>query len=293
MSIKEHLSAYKTTLSQMLANYVERNKDYFTYPVKYYVKPFKIFGDLYYVGDARCCIHLLDTHDGLIIFDSGMPHTIHLLIEAIWELGFDPRDIKYIIHSHGHYDHFGATNDFKELFGCKDYLSAIDAALIKEKPERTLLKYSANPYARTIVSDYEFNDGDHIKLGKYDIRCVIVPSHTPGTTAFFFDLQEGSEIHHVGYFGGVGFLSVYKEFLNQYDLPLSQQDDFFKSLKKVYNEEVDLVLGNHPSQNATLEKRKKMIEHPEDGNPFISKTEWKEFLDSIEEQFKAFVDAGF
>ena len=293
MSIKEHLGAYHVSLQDMLTAYVKKNEHYFRYPAKYNVKPFRIIGDLYYVGDARVCVHLLDTHDGLILFDSGFHHTIHLLVQAIWEAGFDPKDIQYIIHSHGHYDHFGATNDFKELYGCKTFLSAADAELLRENPARSLMEYCPHPWAENIVPDVEINDGDIIRLGDQEIRCVLVPSHTSGTMAFFFNVKEGDTVYRVGYYGGVGFLSVYKEYLEKYNLPLSLQDDFFRSLDKVYDEQVDVVLGNHPSQNSTLEKRKKMLENPDGPNPFICSTEWQTFLDTIRGQFQDFVDAGY
>jgi len=188
MSIKEHLGAYHVSLQDMLTAYVKKNEHYFRYPAKYNVKPFRIIGDLYYVGDARVCVHLLDTHDGLILFDSGFHHTIHLLVQAIWEAGFDPKDIRYIIHSHGHYDHFGATNDFKELYGCKTFLSAVDAELLRENPARSLMEYQGRrPVAlRTPQSE----------------DCLYLPRRTYGTSvpAIFGNRPPGQGIEP--YLGG-------------------------------------------------------------------------------------------
>lgn len=293
MSIKDHLGAYAVSYQDMMADYHKRNEDFFRHPSKYYMKPFRILGDLWYVGDRRVCVHLLDTHDGLILFDSGFPHTVHMLIEAIWEAGFDPHDIRYIIHSHGHYDHFGAANDFRELFGCKILLSAADADMLRKNPATSLLHHAPCPAAENPVPDAELSDGDVIRLGNAEIRCVLVPSHTPGTMAFFFNVTEGDKTYRVGYYGGVGFLSVYREFLAEYDQPLSLRDEFFSSLDKVYAEEVDVVLGNHPSQNKTLEKREKMLAEPNGPNPFICPTEWRDFLDTIKEQLCIFIEAGY
>ena len=293
MSIQEHLGAYAAPYSKMKDSYLERNADFFRHPSKYYMKPFRILGDLWYVGDRRVCVHLLDTHDGLILFDSGFPHTVHMLVQAIWEAGFDPRDIRYIIHSHGHYDHFGAANDFRELYGSKILLSAADADMLRKNPAASLLHHAPCPEAENPVPDIEMQDGDMIRLGDVAIRCVLVPSHTPGTMAFFFDVKEGDKTYRVGYYGGVGFLSVYREFLAEYDQPLSLRDEFFTSLDKVYAEEVDVVLGNHPSQNKTLEKREQMLADPNGANPFICPTEWRDFLDTVREQLRAFIEAGY
>ncbi len=292
MGIRQALAGYNISLGEFRAKSKERNKDYFLNPSRYYVKPFRISDDLYYVGDARCCVHLLDTHDGLILFDSGISHTVHMLIQSIWELGFNPADVKMILHSHAHYDHFGAANDFKGLFKTLNCLSRKETESIRENPERTLLSYSPCPWARMFYVDREIEDGEVICLGDKAIHCVTVPSHTPGTLAFFFDTSDRGEEHHVGYFGGIGFLSVYKEFLEEYDLPKNSRELFLESLQKVRGENVDIVLGNHPSQNSTLEKMKLLLNNST-VNPFIDPDEWVDFIDYTSEALKRFVEAGF
>ena len=67
-----------------------------------YVKPFKIFGNLYFIGTEPASTHLIDTGDGLILLDTGYQHSMYLVLNNIWELGFSPYDIKYLIHTHGH-----------------------------------------------------------------------------------------------------------------------------------------------------------------------------------------------
>mgnify|MGYP002727320963 FL=1 len=93
------LEKYKKSYQEIEKLQQTKNLDYYRHPARYYVKPFKIVGNLYYIGDQKVCSHLIDTGDGLIVFDSGFQHSIHLMVQAIWELGFDPADIKYLIHS--------------------------------------------------------------------------------------------------------------------------------------------------------------------------------------------------
>ena len=59
-------------------------------------EPFKIADGLYYVGDRKVCIHLIDTNDGLILIDSGYLGAAHLLVDSIWRAGFDPVNIRWI-----------------------------------------------------------------------------------------------------------------------------------------------------------------------------------------------------
>ncbi len=268
-----------------------KNLDYYRYPAKYYVKPFKIAGNVYYIGDSKVCSHLIDTGEGLIMFDSGFQHSIHLLVQAVWEAGFNPADIKYLIHSHEHFDHIGAANEFKELYGCKLAISKAGAQVMRERPELVYLKACPNPYASLFEPDLELEDGDEIALGNTRIRCLLTPGHSPGVMSFFFDTVENGKTYHVGYFGGVGFNTLYRKKLEQDGLPLSMRDTFLKSLQRVRDIPVDIVLGNHPRQNETLMKREKMLKEP-GTNPFINPEEWKEFTDSLTRQFHAFMEAG-
>ena len=62
------------------------------------MEPFKIKGNLYYVGCYAASSHLIDTDDGLILIDTGYPQNLYLLINSIYKLGFSPYDVKYVIH---------------------------------------------------------------------------------------------------------------------------------------------------------------------------------------------------
>ena len=78
-----------------------------------YIKPAKIFGNLYFIGIRAVCTHLIDTGEGLIIIDPGYSESLHIIVNNIWELGFKPTDIKYIVVTHAHYDHMGGAEDVR------------------------------------------------------------------------------------------------------------------------------------------------------------------------------------
>ena len=73
------------------------------------MKPFQLAGNVYFVGTYRASSHLIDTGDGLILIDTGYAETADVVIESVGALGFDIRDVKYILHSHGHHDHTDGT----------------------------------------------------------------------------------------------------------------------------------------------------------------------------------------
>ena len=65
-----------------------------------YIKPQKVFGNIYFVGIREASTHIIDTGEGLILIDPGMPETVGVVIDNIKELGFDVKDIKIILISH-------------------------------------------------------------------------------------------------------------------------------------------------------------------------------------------------
>ena len=289
MKNKIDLGIYKQSYDEVEKGLIPSLLSFYKNPSEAYITPFKIIGNLYYVGDRRVCSHLIDTGEGLILFDGGYQHTIHLLIQSICELGFNPKDIKYMILSHGHFDHFGACNEFRALYNCKTYMSKEDSDMLRKSPEASLIGISPNPYATLPVIDHELSDGEIIRLGDTEIKCVHSPGHSPGTTSFFFDVTDNGKTYKIGYFGGTGFLTLYKDYLNKYGLNLSLRDEFLKTVEKLKKMKVDIMLGNHPSHNSTLEKRSKMLE--DSGyNPFIDPIEWNEYLDNLEEQYRAFLE---
>ena len=252
-------------------------------PLPYRMEPFKIFGNLYYVGNKKVCMHLIDTGDGLILFDTGYGNDFYLLLESIRGLGFDPHDIKIVIHSHGHFDHFNGGKAMRELFGAKIYMSRVDTELIEERPERALCEYGPAKYTEICWPDEKIDDGQIITLGNTSVRCVLTPGHTHGTMTYFFDaVDENGKRLHVGYMGGCGFLTVYRDYCRDMDLPADKLEKMGESIRRVYDEPVDIVIGNHPNQNNTIEKAEYFAEHPDD-NPFINPKAWHIFLDALDE----------
>ncbi len=283
---------YNKTYRQVIDNFLPNLADFYKRPSAYRVEPFRIFGNLDYVGDRKVCMHLVDTGDGLLLFDTGYRNTSHMLVQSIYDLGFDPHDIKLIIHSHGHFDHFGSGNEFRALYGAQVAMSRVDTELLREDPRRALMHLSPAPDDEICWPDIEIDDGDVLTLGSTRVRCLLSPGHTMGTMAFFFDAVDGEETKKVAYLGGVGFLSVYKEYCREYGLPENKTELLKTSIEKLRGEKADIFLGNHPNHNCTLEKRQWMIEHP-GSDPFINPEGWSIFLDALEARRADFERLGY
>lgn len=253
------------------------------HPWKEYAKPFKIIDNLYFVGNIASSSHLIDTGEGLVLIDSGYPQTLYMLIESVWELGFDIRDIKHILHSHGHYDHLGATKALKELCDAETWIGADDAPYANRSIDLTWAKELGEVYYESFRPDHLISDGDIFKLGDVEIEMLNTPGHTPGTISFFFDMLHEEKTLTVGMHGGVGTNSMAKSFLDEYSLNYSCRQDFFDGLERLKKKHVDVFIGNHTWNNDTIGKSERM---KKDNNPFIDASAWLVFLDSCRQSLE-------
>jgi metallo-beta-lactamase class B len=254
------------------------------------MEPFKIFGNLYFVGTQFVSSHIVDTGEGLILIDSQYPQCVYLLLENIRKVGLDPYDIKYILHSHGHYDHLGGTRALVELIGAKTVLGRPDRDYANGTVDLTWAKELGYEYFEMFEPDILIDDGYVLKLGNTEIRCVSTPGHTPGVMSFFFDVTDGKNTYTAAMFGGAGMNSMRYKFLDAYGLPHSYRDDFLTSLEKVRDEHVDILIGNHPGDAQTAQKYERMLAGEE--NPFLDPTAWHKRLDYCRSQFDDMVAKG-
>lgn len=245
-----------------------------------YVHPFRIFGNVWYVGDSWVCVHLIDTGDGLLLLDGGNIGATAMLVNAIWEAGFNPADVKWMVMSHGHLDHIGGALFFRRMFGTKLYLGEPDARNFREKPELSIIQDAGVRDENVFEVDHEIKDGEKIRFGNTEMQFYLVPGHTDGVISAFFDVTDGKQTLRAGYFGGFGFNTMQKDFLLDIgDTTFETRRIYLNSLAKVRDQKVELFLGNHCVNNRTLEKAE-MIRNGCKENPFINSTEWSEYLDS-------------
>lgn len=240
-----------------------------------YFNPFKIFGNLYFVGTKPASTHIIDTGDGLIMLDSGYQHSLYIVIDNMYRLGLDPHNIKLILLTHGHIDHIGAARALKELTGAKIALGVEDRDYANGKLDLSFAKELGMEYNETFEPDILLKDGDEVALGNTVVRAVATPGHTEGARSYFFDVTDGKETFRAGLHGGAGLNTLSKEFLNKYNLPLTLRDDFCKAMLRLNKEKVDIFLGNHMQFNNTAGKYKEIQE----GNKkaFVNPDEWQAY----------------
>src|SRR5207253_9054532 len=83
------------------------------------VAPFRIAGNVYYVGASDITSYLIATPKGLILIDGGFEETAPMIRRNVATLGFDYANIKIILNSHAHYDHVGGIDAIRRETGAK------------------------------------------------------------------------------------------------------------------------------------------------------------------------------
>ena len=227
------------------------------------VEPFRIIGNIYFVGTVEASSHLIDTGDGLILIDTGYEGNAETIVESMRTLGFDIKDVKMILHSHGHYDHTDATENLLRLV----------------PTAKTYLAFRDIRYVKGFYPDCDIKDGDIIELGNTKIECWFTPGHTEGSVSFFLDVVEDGQTYHAAMFGGSGVKQLKKAFMNDWRVPYLCRGMFFDSVERLLRRKVDVMLGNHTWQNHTLEKHEQMKDA--EINPFIDPTEWEKYLNRL------------
>ena len=245
---------------------------------------FKIFDGLYCIGDKGASSYIVDTGDGLLLFDTGYLEGSDRLIESIKALGLDLASIKNIVHTHGHIDHFGATKRMVSLTGAKTYLGAPDRAAANGEKEMSFARELGMEFTEYFEPDVLLYDGDVLSFGKVNVKCVATPGHTEGAFSYFFELG-GKKI---GIHGGAGLNTLVASYLDKMELPYRLRIDYFDSMEKLKKEQVDVFLGNHIGHNNTFEKYDRLMAGETDA--FAVPGEWMAFLDSCKKKLEALIE---
>lgn len=233
------------------------------------IEPFKIIGNVYFVGTYQASSHLIDTGEGLILIDTGYKNTLYLVLDSIYRLGFQPRNIKYIIHTHWHGDHTEATEALVKLSGAKTLIGKEDA----KKAEQYFK-------ADTLVVE-----GDALLLGNTQILFKETPGHTKGSISLFFDVEEDGKIYRVGTFGGAGANTLAK---GRFDYE-GCREGYIASINRLRKEKVDVFIGNHVWNNDTKKKGELLLLTGE--NKFKDSQLWYDFLDFCEKRLNELIVA--
>ena len=167
------------------------------------IAPFKVFDNLYYVGPGYVGVWLIPTAAGIIMIDSAQEPYVDFVMDNVRKVGFDLKDIKYILLSHGHLDHFGGAARIQEASGARAAALDEDWKMIEAFASRPGRDGARPP--RTPKRDMVVKEGDALTLGGTTLKFYHHPGHTPGVLSAEFTVYDNGVPHKALWQGGGGF----------------------------------------------------------------------------------------
>ena len=156
--------------------------------------PFRVMGNLHYVGSAGLAVWFIPTDDGHIVIDGGVPETAAQVMAGIRALGYDPADIAILLNTHAHFDHSGGLAELKAISGAQMMASegdrsALEGGFYLGSEEESVLN------APPVSVDHILADGETVSHGGVTLTANLTPGHSRGCTSWTLTLEEGGEAY--------------------------------------------------------------------------------------------------
>jgi len=246
--------------------------------------PFKIVGNLYYVGSEDLAAYLIVTPQGGILINSNLASSPAQIKRSVEALGFKFSDVKILLISHAHYDHCAGSAEIKRLTGAKYEVMDADVPVV-ESGGATDFNYGMDKsmhFPPTKV-DRVLHDGDRVELGGTVLTARLTAGHTKGTTTWTLDEQEGGKTLHVVIVGSPNVNPGYKLVGNkQYPQIAADYQHEFEVLKSL---PCDIFLGAHGGYFDMLAKIQRM--NAGDKSAFVDPGAYKAYITDREQAFEA------
>ena len=242
------------------------------------VEPFRIAGNLFYVGATDITSFLVTTPKGHIVLDGGFEETAPQIVANIKKLGFRVEDVKILLSSHAHLDHAGGLAELKRITGATLYASAEDIPQLARGGLDDPQFGDRFPFP-PVFADRILRDGSKVTLGGVTMTARITPGHTRGCTTW---LMRAGGLDAV-FVGSPSIPSDYKLVGNhRYPDAVADYEKQFAILKSL-NPEV--FLASH-GNFFDLEKKRAALASGDGGvNPFVDGEGYHQFVTAFERRF--------
>lgn len=245
-------------------------------------QPFRIAGNLYYVGTFDLGCYLLATPKGHILINTGLAESVPMIKKNMQQLGFKMADIKILLTTQAHFDHVAGMADIKKQTGAKMMVDEKDAKVLADGGNSDYYMGGKGPLYLPVKADKLLKDHDTISLGGTKLELLHHPGHTKGSCSFLVTVKDEKKSYTVlianipTILGGTklsgmpGYPEISKDFA--YTL---------ESMKKV---QFDLWVASHASQFDMHNKRKAGDAY----NPeaFAGRADYDKIMAAREEDYK-------
>lgn len=246
--------------------------------------PFRILGNLYYVGSKGLANYLIVTPQGNILINSDTEANVPMIKASIEKLGFKFSDTKILLISHAHWDHDAGSSLIKKETGATYMVMDADVPVVESggKKDFQYANDSATLYPPVKV-DRILHDGDEVKLGGAVLVAHLTPGHTKGCTTWTMKVADGGKTYNVLILGSPNVNPGYK-LVNNAAYPQIAQD-YERMWRVLKSLPCDIFLGAHGEYFNMEEKYARMKNGGP--NPFIDPDGYKAYVAQKEKDFYA------
>jgi metallo-beta-lactamase class B len=158
--------------------------------------PFRIAGNLYYVGSRGLASYLVTTKEGHILINSNLEASVPMLRASVEKLGFAFKDVKILLISHAHWDHNAGSATIKEQTGARYMVMAEDVPVV-ESGGKADFQYggSKDTLYKPATVERTLRDGDEVKLGDAVLVARRTAGHTKGCTTWTMKVSDGGKTY--------------------------------------------------------------------------------------------------
>ncbi|MFT3828531.1 MAG: subclass B3 metallo-beta-lactamase [Opitutaceae bacterium] len=243
------------------------------------VQPFKIIGNVHYVGASDIASYLIVTPEGHILLEGGFAETAPLIAKNIRALGFRVEDIKFLLTSHAHLDHAGGLAELKRLSGAQLVATAPEADGLARGGKGDFQWGDTLPFP-PVTAERIVADGDTVSLGGVVLTARVTPGHTKGSTTWTMSATDAGKPCAVVFMASLTTPG--------YDLVANPQypnlgADILRSCAILRALPCDAYLAPHGFAFGLAEKRARLGAEP---NPFIDPAGYRKAIDDTERQLR-------
>ena len=228
--------------------------------------PFRVHGNTWYVGTDGLTSILVETADGLVLFDGGLTQSAPLIVANIRALGFDPHDIQAIFVSHVHYDHVGGVNALQRMTRARVFTSVpgveplSTGRLLPDDPQyRTDSDHGRFPAVRNVTA---VADGEAVTIGDVDVRAVYTPGHAHNSVTWTWESCALGTCYDVVYADSITAVSAPGFSFAESGAAATMTE----SAGRIADLDCDILLTPHPFFFGMYDK----LERIDEGNPFVN-----------------------
>ncbi|SFS13347.1 metallo-beta-lactamase class B [Dyella sp. OK004] len=218
-------------------------------------KPFRIYGNSWYVGTRGLGAVLITSPQGHVLIDATLPENARQIEANIEALGFRVKDVKLILNSHAHSDHAGAIAALAAASGASVSASEAGAkALMLGGNDPEDPQYGEAPKFPPVAKVGVVADGGSARVGDIAVQAHYTPGHTPGSTSWTWQSCEANRCLHMVYADSItAFSNDTYRYSNNAEHPHREQD-FRKTFANVASLPCDILITPHPDASDFLDK---------------------------------------